>query len=216
MGFCIATGTTMMIFLTKLWNRHCLKPFSQGEWKCLADRMVSCCMVTFSPLLNCFIQTWKRSSDWWEPDLVFEWLVTTPTLVLELLIVHFTLVILRSRMIITRKKWTCLHLILLNSTIWRFQQKLLSLPLDKINSFNKTFSAMLQFVELPLQWMQTQHLQDRTLKILSGIMNLTSGKIELSEVVSKMSFLMLQIIDNFVLRQWKQRTWWWYPLNSNW
>ena len=42
------------------------------------------------------------------PDLISTWLATTPTLVLELLIVHFTLVVLLSRMIITRNEWTCL------------------------------------------------------------------------------------------------------------
>ena len=36
------------------------EPFSLGERKCLADLMASCCMailgLTFSPLLNCYIQ----------------------------------------------------------------------------------------------------------------------------------------------------------------
>ena len=56
-------GTTMMNFLKKLWTRLCLNLFSQWEWKCLADLMASCCMVnwglTFSPLLNCYIQMKK-------------------------------------------------------------------------------------------------------------------------------------------------------------
>ena len=53
-------GTTMKDFLMKLWKRLCLKLFSQGERKRLADPIPSCCMVnwvlTFSPLLNCYIQ----------------------------------------------------------------------------------------------------------------------------------------------------------------
>ena len=56
--FCTATGTTMKNFLMKLWKRLCRNLFSQGEGKCLADLMASCCMVnwglTFSPLLNCY------------------------------------------------------------------------------------------------------------------------------------------------------------------
>ena len=38
----------------------------------------------------------------------FYMITDNPTLVLELLIVHFTLVVLPSRMIITRNEWTCL------------------------------------------------------------------------------------------------------------
>ena len=59
---------------------------------------------------------------------------------------------------------------------------------------------MLQFVELPLPSIQTLHLQDRTMKILSGIKNLISYKLEYSEVVSQLSILMLQIIVAFMLR----------------
>ena len=58
--FCTAKGTTLKNFLMKLWKRLCLNLFSQGEGKCLADLMTSCCMVnwglTFSQLLNCYIQ----------------------------------------------------------------------------------------------------------------------------------------------------------------
>ena len=39
-----------------------------------------------------------------EPDLIFTWLATTPKLVFELLIAHSTLVVLLSRMIITKRK----------------------------------------------------------------------------------------------------------------
>ena len=43
--FCTARCTTMKNFLMKIWKRLCLNLFSQGEWKCLADPMTSCCMV---------------------------------------------------------------------------------------------------------------------------------------------------------------------------
>ena len=49
--FCIAKGTTMKNFLMKLWKRLCLKLFSQGEWKCLADLMASCCLVNWALIL---------------------------------------------------------------------------------------------------------------------------------------------------------------------
>ena len=42
-------------------------------------------------------------------------------------------------------------------------------PRDKINSIKKTLLTILQFFELPLQWIQTLHLKDRRVKILSGI-----------------------------------------------
>ena len=65
--FCTARGTTMKIFLIKLWKRLCLNLFSQRKWKCLTDLMASCCVVKwgliFSPLLNCCIQTWKVGYD---------------------------------------------------------------------------------------------------------------------------------------------------------
>ena len=48
----------------------------------------------------------------------FTCLTATPTLVLELLIAHSIFVLLLSKMIITRKEWTCLHTLLWSSTIW--------------------------------------------------------------------------------------------------
>ena len=50
--FCTARGPTMKYFLMKLWKRLCLNLFSQREWKCFADLMASCCMVTW--VVNCF------------------------------------------------------------------------------------------------------------------------------------------------------------------
>ena len=74
---------------------------------------------------------------------MFYGLVTTPTLVLELLIVHFTLVILLPRMIITRKEWTCLLTLLWSSTIWKLLKRLSSFLPYKTSSFKKTLSTML-------------------------------------------------------------------------
>ena len=109
-----------------------------------------------------------------------------PTSVLELLIVHFTLVVLLSRMIIRRPEWTCLLTFLWSSFIWEFLQRLLSFRPDKTNSFKKTFSTMLQFVGLPLQLIQTLHSLDLILKIHSGINNLSSDNLEYSEEVSQL------------------------------
>ena len=82
---------------------------------------------------------------------IFTSLATTPMSVVELLIVHFTLVVLLSSMIITRNEWTCLLLLMWSSTIWKLLQRLLSILPDKTSSFKKTISTMLQFVGLPLQ-----------------------------------------------------------------
>ena len=59
--------------------------------------------VDFPPLLNCYIQIRNQSYTYSESDLIFTWFATTPTLVLEFLIAHFTLVVLLSLMIITKK-----------------------------------------------------------------------------------------------------------------
>ena len=187
--FCTARCTTMKKFLMKLWKRLCLNIFSQGEWKCLADLMASCCMVnwglTFSPLLNCYIQIWKLSYDYPEPDLISTWLATNPTFVLELLILQFTLFVLLSRIIITRNEWTCLLRLLKSSPIWKLLQRLSWFLPDKTSSFKKTFSTMLQFVGLLLQWIQTLHSLDLRLKIISGIKNLSSDRLEYSEGISQ-------------------------------
>ena len=187
--FCTARGTTMKKLLMKLWKLLCLNLFSQGEWKCLADPMASCCMVnwglTLSPLLNCYTQVWKLGYDLSEPDLISTRLATTPTLVFELLIVHFTLVVLLSRMIITKNEWTPFLTLLWSSTIWKLLQRLSSFLPDKASSFKKTFSTMLQFVGFLLLRIRTLHSLDLIMKILSGISNLISDKLEYSEEVSQ-------------------------------
>ena len=120
-----------------------------------------------------------------------------PTLVLGILFVRFQLVISLSRTIITRKESTCLHTPLCTSTIWRLRRKLLSFPQDKSNSFKKTYSAMLQFVESLLQRMQTLHPLDISLRVLSGISKSISDKSENSEGVSQSSTFKLLLFSSF-------------------
>ena len=59
-GFCVARGTIMKKFRTKLRNRLCLHYFLQQELKCSAKPRASCCMINCalisSPLPNCYIQ----------------------------------------------------------------------------------------------------------------------------------------------------------------
>ena len=69
-----------------------------------------------------------------------------PNVVSELWIVHFTLAVLFSRMIITKKEWTCSLMLLWNTIIWRHWQRHSSYLRDKTKSFKKTFSTMLSFV----------------------------------------------------------------------
>ena len=58
--------------------------------------------VEFSPLMKCYIQIGKKGYNKSEPYLFFTWLGTTPTFFFELFIVLFTLVVLLSRMVITK------------------------------------------------------------------------------------------------------------------
>ena len=140
-----------------------------------------------------------------EPDLISTRLATTSTLVLDWLIVHFTLVVLLSRMFVIKNEWTCLLTHLWSSTIWKSLQRFSSFPPYKTSSSKRTFSAKLhQFVGLLLQWIQTLHSPDHTLKIHFGINNLFSDKLEHPENVSQLWSLMLLIIAAFMLRQWKQ------------
>ena len=55
-------------------------------------------------------------------------MATTPKLVLELLIVHFTLVVLLSRMIIKGNEWTCSLTLQLSTTIWKLSQQKFIIP----------------------------------------------------------------------------------------
>ena len=64
-------------------------------------------------------------------------------------------------------------------------QRLSSFLPDKTSSFKKTFSTVLQFVGLLLQWIQNLHSLELLLRILSGINNLSSDKLEYSEEVSQ-------------------------------
>ena len=60
-------------------------------------------------------------------------------------------------------------------------QRFSAFPPDKTTSFRETFSTMLQFVWLVLQWIQILHSLDLILKIHSGINKIISDKIEYSE-----------------------------------
>ena len=71
---------------------------------------------------------------------IFYMISDNPTLVLELLIVHFTIVLLHLRMIITRTEWTCLLTLLWLSTIWKLLQRLSAFLPDKTSSFEKNIS----------------------------------------------------------------------------
>ena len=77
--------------------------------------------------------------------LVSTKLAQASTLVLELSIVHFTLVVLISRMIITRNEWTCSLILLWISTVRKLLQRLSSFLPSKTSSFKKTFSTKLPF-----------------------------------------------------------------------
>ena len=105
--------------------------------------------------------------------------------VLELLIVHFTLVVLLSRMIITRNEWKYLLKLLRSSTVWKLLQRLSSFLPDKTGSFKKTFSTTLQFVGLLLQRIPTLLSLDLMLKIHCGINNSISDHLEYSEEVNQ-------------------------------
>ena len=102
---CTAEGMTLKSLLMRLWRFRCLNPFSQGKWNNSRDPNASCYManwgLTFFPTFGLLL--WKSGYDQSEPDLNFTWLATIPTLVLELSIVRFTLVVLLSRMIFNEK-----------------------------------------------------------------------------------------------------------------
>ena len=77
--------------------------------------------------------------------------MTTPTLVLELLIVHFTLVVLLSRIIITRNGWTWWFIPPWISTGWRLLQKLSIFVPGKTNSFKKNINnAPFRRIAIPM------------------------------------------------------------------
>ena len=111
---CIVKCLTIKIVLMRLWTHPCLIFLSNGEWKCLVDSMISCCMVNwefiFSPLLNWCIPIWKLSCERSEPDLILSRLATNPMIVFEVFIAHPTLVILLSRTSFQRKIWhNCIY-----------------------------------------------------------------------------------------------------------
>ena len=183
--FCTARVTNMKHFQMKLWKRLCLQLSFTMRLKMLSrqDPLASCCMVAwgvdFFPTSELLYPNMKIRLQVIRVRPTFQ---PTPTLIMVLLIVHFTLVVLLSRMIITGNERTCLLALVWSSTTWNFLQRLSS---DKTNSFNKTFSTMLQFVGLLLQWIQTMDSLDLILKIHSGINNLISDKLEYSEEINQ-------------------------------
>ena len=144
--FCTARGMTTKTFVIVLWKRLCLKTSSQGEWKCLVDPMVSFCMANwglkFCPILNCCVQTWNLGYDTEEPHLVFYMISHNPNVGLGIVDCSLCTRRIALKDEYYKKKWTCLHIILWSSTIWRLQQRFLSFPPDKTNSFKKTFLTM--------------------------------------------------------------------------
>ena len=188
--FGTARGTIMKNFLMKLWKRLCLNPFSQGEGKYLADPMASCCKViwglTFSPLLNCYIQIQKfrlRLIRAW-PN--FYMIIDNPNVSLGIVDCSLHTRRFALKDVITRNERTCMLTLRWRSTNWKLLQSPSSFLPDKTSSFEKTFSTMLQFVGLLLQWIQTLHSLDLILKIHSGINSLISDKLKYSEEVSQL------------------------------
>ena len=114
-GFCIAKCTNVKKCPMKFWMRLCLKLSSQ-EGKNSVDPMVLYCMVNWllflPPRLHCYIQKCKLGYACSEPDLIPIWLATTPKFVWKFLIVHFTFMVMISKVLITRNEWTRLHTLL--------------------------------------------------------------------------------------------------------
>ena len=176
-------------FLIRLWKHFCLNLFLPVEWNCLIDPLALCCMVnrmlTSFPPLICYIQKWKLGYFWSEPDLIFTCFLTTPTLVIDFLFIRFTLVVLLSKLFITRNEYIGFHMLPWITVTWRIQVRFSSFLLNTNRSSRKTFWTMLQFFELPLQWIETLHSLDRILKIHSDISNSMSDKLNYSEEASQ-------------------------------
>ena len=77
------------------------------------DATASCCMLKYelivSPFLNLFFQLRKIGYNQSKSCLIFLRISKTPSLVLELLILCFNLVVLPSKKIIEKNVCTCLH-----------------------------------------------------------------------------------------------------------
>ena len=120
-GCCIATRTTMNIFLMRLRNHLYLNIFFSRTMEILSRTEgfflygnLGVDFFSISELL--YINTIFRVR-LTRPIPLFYIIRTTSTLVLELLVVHFTFIVLLSRMIIMgkRNKWTFLYMILWNT-----------------------------------------------------------------------------------------------------
>ena len=136
----------------------------------------------------------------------FTWLTTTPTVVLDLLIVSFTLVVLLSRMNITKKNGhACIQ----------------SRGVQLFGNFGKNVYHLCQ--TKPVYWrkhfkqfssLSNCHCNENKLCIHCilywyihfGISMSTSDKLEYSKEVSQSLTFMPLTIGAYVFRQWKERT----------
>ena len=133
-GSCIAKDTTRKNFLTTILEAPLFEPFFTRRKKKLSKpdglMLYGKLGIDFFSTSELLYPKKILGYDLSEPNLSFTSLTTTPSLVTELLIAHCTLLVLLSRMIITRNEWPCLHMLLWSSFNWRLQQRLLSFPLD--------------------------------------------------------------------------------------
>ena len=141
-------------------------------------------------------------------DFFSTWLVTTPTLFFELLIVHFTLYHKKrvDMLAYTHVEYNFLETL---------QRSLSSMP-DKTSFYKKTILRMVQFLKRPLQWIQTLESLDRTLKIHSVISSLTTDKLEYDEEVNQLCTLMPLLLTVIRYDNESNELSKYYPLIFNW
>ena len=112
--FCIAKQKIMKNVLIISWTHAFLNPSTKNMKLCISSNG----FIFYFILLGDFFSTSELLylNMKLRPQLIrarhtYTWLVTTPTFVLELLIVLFTLVVLLSK-ITKQKDWTCFHILL--------------------------------------------------------------------------------------------------------
>ena len=156
-----------MNFRMNFWKRLCLNFSSQRERECSIDPMASCSMVslglTFSALLNRSNRKKSRLRLIRARPFFY---MTNYNPNVSLWIVDCSLF---TRRIARQDDFTgvdrlCWLIHLWSLTIRRLRQRLASFLPTKTSSLKKTFSTLLQFVGLLLQWTQTLYSADHTLK----------------------------------------------------